>query len=197
MPFAQPTASPDFPVLYDLEQAVGSNAPNAHEDVRLVQYMLKCFYGSQAGNLSIDGYFGGITGSWITRFQLDCKKAGNEVLADGRMDRAFGITASVSKTIYTIVLLNYCLRKTNRDAFDAIPQQVKLNPNPKANPYNPAKATGPKTFQTEPVLIQVKIGDGVVYLIFDDGSIVEQHFRGTFEMDGSKVMFKTKSQLGL
>lgn len=135
MPFVQPIKSQVFPVMYNVEQAVGPQSPNKQGDVRLVQYMLKHYYKTQ--QISVDGWIGPITSGFIKQFQSDMAKAGNSVFQDGRIDRAFGKTSSVSKTIYTILMLNFALKKGNPAAFAQIPQQIKMNPQPAANPYNP------------------------------------------------------------
>lgn len=123
--------------VYNLEQAVGENSPNAREDVRLVQVMLLGLYGARAAGLVADGWIGPTTIAWIKRFQEHASRAGNNVLVDGRMDRAFGDRSSVSKTAYSITLLNLYLRKTNPAYYAAVPQMVAMSANPRANPYNP------------------------------------------------------------
>lgn len=133
MAFIQKTTSASFPVIYNLDHAVGMNSPNGQGDVRLVQYMLQNYY--RAKEISVDGWIGPVTSFWIKRFQSDMANAGNNVLQDGRIDRAFGKQSSVSHTLYTIVLLNFALAKSNPGAFARIPQQVPLNPTPPDNPY--------------------------------------------------------------
>ncbi len=139
MAFIQKTTSATFPVIYNLDQAVGTQAPNKQGDVRLVQFMLQNYY--RAAEISVDGWIGPVTSKWIKKFQADMANAGNNVLQDGRIDRAFGKQSSVSGTVYTIVLLNFALAKSNPLAYARIPQQVPLNPNPPANPYNDAPGT--------------------------------------------------------
>ena len=131
--------TPNFPKFYNVEQAVGANAPNATGDVRLVQYMLRHYYGTAAAQLAVDGWIGPVTISWIKRFQEDARKSGANVLVDSRIDRAFGNVSSVSKTVYTILLLNASLRSKNPTAFQALPQSVPLSVKPKTNPYNSGK----------------------------------------------------------
>lgn len=70
-------------VIYNVEQAVGSNGANAAGDVKLVQYMLRHIYGNAAAGLAVDGYIGPMTMSFIKRFQQDAQKGGNNVLVDG------------------------------------------------------------------------------------------------------------------
>ncbi len=134
-----PSAKPQDPKGYNVDQAVGPNAPNASGDVKLVQYMLRHYYGQPAAHLKIDGYIGPITIGWIKQFREDSKKAGVNVRVDSRIDRAFGQVSSISKTVYTILVLNSALLGKNPAAYTALPTQVPLNPTPKSNPYNPAK----------------------------------------------------------
>jgi hypothetical protein len=125
--------------VYNVEQAVGKNSPNAAGDVKLVQYMLKHVYGTEASGLTVDGFIGPITVSWIDKFQKDTKTSGVNVLADSRVDRAFASHSTVSKTYYTILALNSELKKRNPGAYAALPSHVLLNKNPRANPYNPQR----------------------------------------------------------
>lgn len=168
MAFAQPVKiGQENTTIYNLEQAVGVNAPNARGDVRLVQFMLRGLYGTKAGNLKVDGWAGPITNSWIKRFQLDVRAVGNKVLADGRLDRALGYKSSVSKTVYGIILMNLNLRQSNPALFAAIPTAVEINKKPKANPYNQAK--GPKVTFGYPWQMMKITGDHMV-VIYEDGS---------------------------
>lgn len=150
-------------ILYNIEQSVGANAVNAPEDVRLVQYLLRAFYGVRAGNLAMDGWGGAATNAWIKAFQEDMNAAGNKVLADGRFDRAFGSTSSVSRTVYGIVLLNLAVARCNPAAFRALPSAVELNPNPRANPYNPAQTSFGR-------VSVISLRGGVYDITFEDGT---------------------------
>jgi hypothetical protein len=125
--------------VYNVEQAVGRNSPNANGDVKLVQYMLKHVYGAQADGMVVDGFIGPITVGWIDKFQKDTKAAGVNVLADSRVDRAFAERSTVSKTFYTILALNAELKKRNPAAYAALPSQVPINQTPRTNPYNPQR----------------------------------------------------------
>lgn len=131
--------------FYNVEKAVGATGVNLNGDVKLVQYMIKNIYGSQAAGLVVDGWIGPTTNSWIKKFQNDMKAKGNKIATDGLVNRAFGSTSSVSKTIYTIVALNACLKSMNPTAFQQLPTQVPLNNTPSANPYNPAST--PETLE--------------------------------------------------
>ena len=122
-------------LLYNIEQAVGANGVNDPGDVRLVQYLLRAHYGVRAGSLAMDGWGGPSTNAWIKAFQEDMAAEGNNILVDGRFDRAFGTTSSVSHTVYAMVLLNLHVARSNPVAYRALPGEVALNPNPRANPY--------------------------------------------------------------
>jgi hypothetical protein len=141
--YANPTTDRVMPYMYNVEQAVGVNSPNASGDVKLVQYMLKGIYKEKAANLVVDGYIGPITVGWIRTFQSDIRQQNGNVMIDGRVDRAFSIMSSVSRTVYTIVLLNWKLSRVNPAAYAALPASVPLNGNPRPNPYNPKPEPGP------------------------------------------------------
>lgn len=174
----------DAPKFYNVEQAVGANAPNASGDVKLVQYMLRHYYGNAAAQLAVDGWIGPVTISWIRRFQEDAKKAGANVLVDSRIDRAFGQVSSVSKTTYTILLLNAALRGKNPAAFQALPQSVPLSAKPKANPYNTAQKKVKTVFkftQNPPYYLVV---------VYDDGSEVTMIVKGQLQFPpGTDVIY--------
>jgi hypothetical protein len=138
MAFVYETKIATFPKVYNVEQAVGPNAPNATGDVKLVQYMIRNIYGQQAAALKVDGWIGPTTNGWIKRFQTDAKAAGNDVLVDGRIDRAFGQISTISKTIYAILVMNTALKKTNPNAYQNLATAVPLSAAPKSNPYNGA-----------------------------------------------------------
>jgi hypothetical protein len=127
------------PSFYNVEQAVGLNAPNASGDVKLVQYLLKNLYGVAAAQLAVDGWIGPKTVSWIEKFQKDARASGANVTVDKRVDRALGQTSSVSQTTYTIVLLNAALLQKNPAALADLPKNVPLSAKPKANPYQGKK----------------------------------------------------------
>jgi len=121
--------------VYNVEQAVGKGGANASGDVKLIQYLLRHIYGQQAAGLAVDGYIGPITISWIDRFQKDALAKGANILADGRIDRAMAQVSSISKTTYTILVMNAELRRNNPAAYQSLPQCVPLNPTPKLSPY--------------------------------------------------------------
>jgi len=97
--------------IYNVNMAVGKNAPNRKDDVMLVQYMLKRIYekpvyeraalSKPQSVMVVDGFLGPITIQWITRFQLDARdRFGFRVVIDGRVDR------STATTTYTIDHIN-------------------------------------------------------------------------------------------
>lgn len=90
MPFLQPviSATGKQGAMYNLNQAVGANAPNQREDVRLVQALLRIAYRKRAEGMAADGCIGPTTVGWIRLFQDDCVAAESNVLRDGRLDRA-------------------------------------------------------------------------------------------------------------
>lgn len=123
--------------VYNVERAVGRNGANTTSDTKLVQYMLRNIYSTEAAGLKIDGLCGPITISWIERFQKDCKAQGANVRCDGRIDRAFGEVSAISKTTYTILLMNQELQKRNPAAWAGVSSAVPLSPEPRTNPLNP------------------------------------------------------------
>jgi hypothetical protein len=173
MPYAHPTTHQEFPVMYNVEQAVGLNSPNASADVRLVQYMIRHTYGPPAAALAVDGYIGATTVSWINRFQSDVRRAGNNVMVDGRIDRALGYQSSVSKTVYTIILLNMFLKKRNPAAYAAIPQKVPISANPKPNPYNP---------KPDRKIVRIESYGKVHRVVYADGTVETYHVEGEFNV---------------
>ena len=174
MAFVIPSTNPQDPKAYNVGQAVGPLAPNATGDVKLVQYMLKHVYGLPAASLKVDGYIGPTTISWIKQFQEDAMKAGVKVLVDSRVDRAFGQVSSISKTVYTILVLNRALRERNPAAYAALPQSVPLTAAPASNPYNPAK---PK--KVVRALVYGMSPPHDVYVTYDDGSVLRMYVQGT------------------
>lgn len=143
---------------------MGKGGVNATGDVKSVQYMLRHIYGQPAAGLAVDGYIGAITMSWIDRFQKDAKAKGFDVLADTRIDRAMAQVSSVSKTTYTILIVNGELKRCNPMAYQNLPQAVPINPNPKPTPY-----VGPGKQVTNMKTVWGALGKVVTY-VFSDGS---------------------------
>ena len=180
-----PSTKPQDPKGYNVDQAVGPNAPNATGDVKLVQYMLRHSYGQQAATLKIDGYIGPITIGWIKQFQEDSKKAGVNVLVDSRIDRAFGQVSSISKTVYTILVLNRALLARNPAAHTALPTQVPLNATPKSNPYNPAK---PRKVAVAHVFGSAPPYD--VFVVYEDGGSERWKVAGNVQFPPGTVVIR-------
>jgi len=117
MAFFDSTSNPDLPTFFNVTTAVGKGAPNAQDDVALVQYYLLKIYALPGwtrphGNMTLDGVCGPITSNWILKFQLDVRSnRRTNVLPDGRVDRMLHhpgrtVSSSISGTLYTICDLN-------------------------------------------------------------------------------------------
>jgi hypothetical protein len=182
MAFIMKGPGPQGAAAYNVEQAVGANAPNASSDVRMVQYMLRHIFGNAAAGLAVDGWIGPVTISWIQKFQNAMKAQGHNVLADGRVDRAFGKVSSVSKTIYTILLMNQELKKKNPSAWSALPGQVALSETPKSNPYNP-KAKVMKDYK----VVLLPGGKKKLTYTYTDGTTETVIVAGNVVIDGQVI----------
>jgi hypothetical protein len=131
----------DRDFFYNVTMAVGplGTAPNRRDDVMLVQYFLKAIadYSKKfatylpftAGKWSppetgkpflVDGWMGSDTAAWIKSYQDAVAKPGYGILVDGRIDRALGISGSISHTVYTILWLNQDFLSAQRPKFDAL-----------------------------------------------------------------------------
>lgn len=108
---------------YNVNYAVGIKGVNRRDDVFLVQWMLHRIYTDAlfqpvgGKKLKVDGYAGPQTVKWITAFQERVRAKGDACHVDGRVDSARKPTASVTRTVYTILWLNAYLRKYNPTAF--------------------------------------------------------------------------------
>jgi hypothetical protein len=183
-------AKPQDPKAYNVDQAVGPIAPNSPGDVKLVQYMLKHYYGPQALNLKVDGWIGPTTIGWIRRFQEDAKKAAVNVLVDGRIDPARGQISSISRTVYTILVLNSALRERNPAAHAALPSHVPLNGTPRSNPGQP------KPKQIMVVYLFGSRSPTEVYVFYVDGSTEHWLVQGGVQFPpGTPVMDCRHQQL--
>lgn len=105
---------------YNVNFAVGANAPNKRDDVRLVQWLLRRVYADHAAlappdptPLAVDGWIGPKTVRWIKAFQADVRAAGRVCAYDGRVDSARKAAGAVSKLPYTILWLNAVLADAN------------------------------------------------------------------------------------
>lgn len=189
---------PDGGAFYNVEQAVGATGANATGDVKLVQYLLASLYGAQAAALKVDGWIGPVTITWIKRFQADARAGGANVLADGRIDRAFAQVSSVSKTTYAILLLNWAVRKKNAAAYANLPSKVPLSAVPRANPYNPRPITpGPADQATRVVVhrhyVQTSTGWKIV-VVYADNTTETLSVTGNISNTGNphgRVIFST------
>ena len=161
-------------LLYNIEQAVGATGANAPGDVRLVQCLLRAHYGVRAASLGVDGWGGPTTNAWIKHFQEDMAAQGNNILVDGRLDRALGTTSSVSRTVYGIILLNLSVARNNPAAFRAVPQEVELNASPRANPYNAAPEGAGREVS------MVRRNGSLVEVLYEDGSTQQYVVKDTF-----------------
>lgn len=186
MAFAMQTKTPAFPAIYNVEQSVGLNSVNANGDVRLVQYMLRSIYGSSAAALTVDGWAGPITATWIKKFQNDAKASGSNILVDGRVDRALGQMASISRTVYSILLMNFTLKKKNPAAYRDLPRVVPLNPHPRSNPYNPKPAAKPREVLIYNLLFWLRPKQIIV--VYDDGTSETHIVEGRIIIDGEEYV---------
>lgn len=115
----------ELPIFYNVNMAVGENAPNMKEDVMLVQFFLQEVYKGQTsfdppevppkGAMKVDGICGPITKNWLLKFQLDIRNRGRSVYADKRADKVKGVVSSISNTIYTLIFLNAGVKKVRPD----------------------------------------------------------------------------------
>ena len=117
-----------IPVTYNVDSAVGPNAPNQRGDVQLVQFLLREIYNhptvrmhKPSGEMVVDGWFGPTTARWIVEFQKLVRSKGRPVLVDGRVD-PYGEEeySSISQTIYTIDHLNVTYRRRYRQRHDEL-----------------------------------------------------------------------------
>ncbi len=115
----------ELPIFYNVNMAVGDNAPNMKEDVMLVQFFLQEVYKGRTsfdppeappkGAMKVDGICGPITKNWLLKFQLDIRNRGRSVYADKRADKVKGVVSSISQTIYTLIFLNAGVKKVRPD----------------------------------------------------------------------------------
>lgn len=127
--------------FYNVTKAVGYGCPNEKEDAMMVQFFLKRIYQTKEmkaltpkGAMTVDGKVGPITRNWILKFQLDMRNGGYACYADGVMDKAGNETnadnfvASLSRTKYTIRLLNNGLRKLDSEMYKTLPVNPEVPP---------------------------------------------------------------------
>jgi hypothetical protein len=116
MAHARLTGNRDWPFFYNVDHAVGPNAPNRRDDVFLVQTLLRGIQTADAyrrpnrpngGVMAIDGTFGPITAEAIVHFQTVSRALGENITIDGRVDRCniFG-RGPLTGAPYTILRMN-------------------------------------------------------------------------------------------
>lgn len=135
------SVNPTGPTFYNVNEAVGYGLKNMIEDVKIVQFFLQRYFLSLNvkkpwGEMVADGKCGPITRSWITYAQLDMRKAGRDVMVDGLVDKAGNAAgnrvSSMSRTDYTIRILNNALRHADTDVYKnltthpVVPSDLKL-----------------------------------------------------------------------
>lgn len=97
---------------YNVNFAVGLNAPNKRDDVFLVQWMLFRIWTDyslpplEGRMIKVDGWIGQQTIRYIAAFQAGVRAKGFSCHYDGRVDSARRAVASITKTFYTISWLN-------------------------------------------------------------------------------------------
>ncbi|HLA94410.1 MAG TPA: hypothetical protein VK612_01730 [Pyrinomonadaceae bacterium] len=143
MGFIDTAPGKELSVFYNVIHAVGANCPNARDDVKLIQYMLMAFYDRAvtsgltrpSGDIAVTGYCGPATMNWILSFQRDYGKGHpGEIMVDNRVDRIrdkSSFMGSISKTYYTLAVLNASVKKQNPEAFVLLPGLIPLE-----NPLN-------------------------------------------------------------
>ena len=140
MGFIDTAPGTNLPVFYNVVHAVGKNCPNLRDDVKLIQFLLMAFYDRQPpfarpkGDIAVTGFCGGATTNWILKFQLDMNENNaGPVKVDNRVDRIRekNFVGSISKTVYTLFLLNANVAALNPESFIAVPTLVALE-----NPFN-------------------------------------------------------------
>lgn len=120
MAYTLPTAS-GHP-CHNVNFSVGNQAVNKRDDVLLVQWLLHRIYKDRGRApvggvpMAIDGWIGPQTKNWITDFQRRMKENGESCHMDGKVDSARYQTSMVTKTVYTIILMNQYLLAKNPKA---------------------------------------------------------------------------------
>ncbi len=120
--------------FYNLVHAVGNNAPNLPNDVKLVQYLLKSLFikipnHESSQDIQIDGTCNSVTMRWILKFQIEASYAHpGKILIDNRIDRIRekNFVGSISHTTYSLFVLNASVLKYNPEAFISLPNLIPL-----------------------------------------------------------------------
>ena len=108
--------------FYNLDQAVGMNAPNKRTDVLLVQFLLRTnLDGDPSAKgfpaLSVDGVFGLATLHWILNMQLKHANGNPAAIVDGKVHPARDLFNRHGTDFYHLLLLNNGLRLRAPDTF--------------------------------------------------------------------------------
>lgn len=143
----------NFSSFYNLTGPVGFGCINLIEDVKVVQFFLTRMYSlglreKPQGNLVVDGKVGPVTRNWIVKFQVDLRKSNSNVLIDGIIDKAGNENnasnwdTSISKTNYTIRLLNSNLLKFDTEVYKTLESHPVVPPDMRII-FGQIKAAGP------------------------------------------------------
>lgn len=123
--------------FYNVTEAVGYGCSNLMDDVKMVQFFLKRIalrapnY-NPSGEMKVDGHCGPTTRRWIVEFQISARKAGNNYMVDGIVDRAGNennpdkMYSSISKTIYTVRALNNGMFWLDRAIYQTLSTNSKV-----------------------------------------------------------------------
>lgn len=135
------SVNPTGATFYNVNEQVGYGSKNMVEDVKIVQFFLQRYFECLSikkpwGEMTPDGKCGPITRAWIIQAQLDMRRAGTNVMADGLVDKAWDPTSnrisSISHTKYTIRILNNTLRNADTEVYKnltthpVVPADLKL-----------------------------------------------------------------------
>jgi len=143
-----------FSSFYNVNGGVGYGGVNMVEDVKVVQFFLKRIFSVGVaqdrpwGEMVVDGKVGPITRAWIVKFQSNLRKLGGNVLVDGVIDKAGAENnpsnwdTSVSKTNYTIRLLNTNLLKLDTEVYKTLESHPVVPPDVRII-FGQIKAAGP------------------------------------------------------
>lgn len=134
MGFPDTAPGQNMSTFYNLVHAVGSNAPNLSNDVKLVQYLLKSLFikipnHQSSREIQTDGICNSVTMRWILKFQIEASYSHpGKILIDNRIDRIRekNFVGSLSHTTYSLFVLNASVLKYNPEAFIALPNLIPL-----------------------------------------------------------------------
>ena len=125
--------------FYNVTSAVGYGKANLEEDVKVVQFFLKRLYSHPKlqemkpyGEMKVDGKVGPVTRNWIVKTQIIAQSAGNPILVDGVVDKAGNAQnasnweSSISKTKYTIRMINNFLRQNDTAVYKTLPSSPEV-----------------------------------------------------------------------